>query len=204
MKAGIIYKFLTMQMQGNPGSTIQVFMAKIISIAAYKEHSALRAGYSYWRTLFGEDFADDARLVDLNALVLARLSEPGDDSSRALFSLIIGFLGYGETDTFESLDSKVQSRVLDIHLFLSDHIRFEMMFRLGWLDRLCGNQFTLFEMVTAFDRVRKICADQPPSLAKDHKDYETYSKLFERDQQVFIRHKVASALEAFKKKYHIT
>lgn len=176
-------------------------MAKIIPLSEYKARSALEAGYRRWRPLFNETFEADTRLSDLSPKTLCWLAEPGDESATAIHALIIGFLGYGDAVTFYSLDSKVQSQVLDIFLFLSDQIRFEMMYRLGWLECFLSSQYSLFEMVTEFECIKKRCQDQPPSLSKDHIDYETYSKLFERDQQVFIRRMLTSTLQVFKQTF---
>lgn len=173
-------------------------MAEIISLAEYKAQAAQQAVARYWRSLFKEPFDAQHRLSDLRPKVLCYLAEPGDESTAALYSLIIGFSGFNETTTFESLNSKLQSHILDIHLFLSDQIRFEMMFRMGWLERVVGNQYPLYELVVGFEQVRQVCRDQPPSLAKDHPDYPVFVELFERDQQVFIRRMMVSALEAFK------
>ena len=129
-------------------------MAKIITLNNVKKQKALQAGYGYWRTLFDEDFQAGTRLSDLQPKTLYYLAEPGDESATALYGLIIGFSGYGETVTFESLDSKIQSHLLDIHLFISDQIRFEMMFRLGWLERFLGRQYTLYEMVAEFKQIK--------------------------------------------------
>jgi hypothetical protein len=179
-------------------------MAKIIQLAEYKAHSALAVGYRRWRGLFDESFEAETRLSDLSPKTLCWLAEPGDNSATAIQALIIGFLGHGEAVTFYSLDSKVQSQVLDIFLFLSDQIRFEMMYRLGWLECFLGNQYALFEMVTEFEHIKNKFQDQPPSLSKEHIEYETYSKLFERDQQVFIRRMLTSALQVFKQTFALT
>jgi len=173
-------------------------MAKIIPIDDYRDLHALRAGYNHWRYKFNEDFDVRTGLSELSPATLGRLAEPGDDSTTALYALIIGFLGYGQSETFESLDSQIQSYILDLHLFMADQIRFEMMYRLGWLDEFIGNQFSLFEMVKKFERVKRACRDHPPQLAKDHPDYGDYQLLIDRDKQVFIRRMLSSALEAFK------
>jgi hypothetical protein len=41
-------------------------------------------------------------------------------------------------------------------------------------------------------------------LARDHADYKAYAKLIERDQQVFIRRMMISALDEFKKTHKLT
>ncbi|MGD8836337.1 MAG: hypothetical protein PVJ84_09115 [Desulfobacteraceae bacterium] len=179
-------------------------MAKIIPLAEYKERVALRAVGRYWDSLFEEPFDAQTRLADLSPKTLFYLAEPGDESSSTLYALIIGLFGFDETTTFRSLNSKMQNHILDIHLFISDQIRFEMMYRLGWLERFVGNHASFFEMVTAFVRVYRKCRDQPPLLARDHADYKSYAKLIERDQQVFIRRMMISALDEFKKTHKLT
>jgi hypothetical protein len=174
-------------------------MAKIIALGDYRNLQALRAGYSQWRRKFDEEFNARTRLSELGPATLSCLAEPGDDSTAVLYALIIGFIGHGFHDTFESLDSRNQGYVLDIHLFMVDQIRFEMMFRLGWLDNFIGNRFPLFEMVTEFERIKLACQTHPPQLAKAHPDYKTYRLLIDSDKQVFIRRMVSLALETFKK-----
>ena len=120
-------------------------MAKIIPLAEYKEQVALRAVGRYWDSLFEEPFDARIRLSDLRPKTLFYLAEPGDESSSTLYALIIGLFGFDETTTFKSLDSKMQNHILDIHLFISDQIRFEMMFRLGWLERFVGNHASLLK-----------------------------------------------------------
>jgi hypothetical protein len=174
-------------------------MAKVIPMDDYRNFRALRAGYSHWRRKFNEAFDARTNLSQLGPATLSYLAEPGDRSAAALYALILGFLGYGLHDTFESLDSHSQSHVLDIHLFMVDQVRFEMMFRLGWLDYFIANRVPLFEMVMEFDRIKLACQTHPPRLARDHPDYETYCSLIDRDKQVLIRRMLPLALETFKK-----
>jgi hypothetical protein len=173
-------------------------MAKVIALDDYRNSQALRAGYRQWRRIFNDPFSARTRLSDLGPATLSRLAEPGEHSTAALYDLIIGFLGYGPHAVFESLDSHRQSHVLDVHLFILDQIRFEMMFRLQWLENFIGNRFPLFDMVVGFQRIRSACQKHPPKLAKSHPDYEAYSLLIDRDKQVFIRRMLPLALETFK------
>jgi hypothetical protein len=174
-------------------------MAKIIALDDYRNLQAFRAGYNRWCGTFKEPFTPGTRLSDIGPATLIRLAEPGEDCTAVLYALIIGFLGLGRHAAFESLDSRTQSTVLDIHLFLLDQVRFEMMFRLGWLDDNIGNRYPLFEMVIEFPRIKQACQKRPPNLAKGHPDYEAYCVLIDRDKQVFIRRMLPLALEAFEK-----
>jgi hypothetical protein len=173
-------------------------MAKIISLHHYRDLNALRIGYSHWRRKFREDFNARTGLSDLSPATLCQLAEPGDESANALYALIIGFLGYRPSETFDSLDSPLQSIVLDIHLFMADQIRFEMLYRLGWIESWTGRQFPFFEMVKEFERVKRVCQEQPPRLAKSHPQWDEYHLLIHRDKQIFIRRMLVPALEAFK------
>jgi hypothetical protein len=176
-------------------------MAIIIPLSTYKEQIAIRDGFKTWRSLFQESFDGKTRLSDLTPETLSFLAEPGDRSSTALHAMIIGFCGHGASTCFEELAPGLQPRILDIFLFISDQIRFEMMLRLGWIEYFWGNRYPLYKMVTAFEQMKEGSHRHWPTLARDHYDYERYADLMERDQQVFIRRMVPSALSAFKQKY---
>ena len=176
-------------------------MAEIVHLSQIRDQVAVREGFAMWRRRFGGRYEADTCLADLSPPILCRLSEPGDESTDALNALIIGFSGYGKGVGFDDLDPHLQMAVVDMHLFLADQIRFEMMQRMGWLAQFSCSRVPLLEMVRDFDRVKAICQHRPPRLASDHPGYEEYKTLVERDQQVFIRRLVPSALEHFKKAF---
>ncbi len=178
-------------------------MVEIIALEEYRQRSLVTAGFKRWRSRYDQSFHVRTGLRDLVPATLFRLSTPGGEAVTDLYSLIIGFLGHGSQVEFDDLDSEGQTRVLDIHLFLSDQIRFEMMQRLGWLERFAGNRFPLLEMVTDFERVKQSCLRRPPALARDHPGYLTYCPLYALDQQVFLRRLFPSALEAFRTEYNL-
>ena len=178
-------------------------MADIVRLSDIREQNALRAGFRPWLSRFGQRFSRNTCLEDLRPETLSCLAEPGDGSSNLINALIIGFLELGEDLPFDALESRFQQRVLDIHLFLADQIRFEMMSRLGWLSACSANRYPLFTMVRDFDDAQKACQDQPPQLAPTHPLFAEYKRLIHRDQQVFIRRMLPSALEAFKNEYNL-
>lgn len=178
-------------------------MADIVHLSDIRNQNALRAGFRLWHSRFGQRFSSNTCLQDLRPEILSQLAAPGDDSANLINALIIGFLELGQSAVFEDLEPRLQSRVLDIHLFLADQIRFEMMWRLGWLSTYSAGQLPLFDLVRQFDHVQKACQDYPPQLAATHSGYADYKKLVHRDQQVFIRRMLPSALEAFKNDHNI-
>lgn len=172
-------------------------MAEIIQLAEYKAQTLLRDGFAIWRQTFDGQFDADTCLQDLDAEILYRLAEPGDEHADTLYGLVIGFVGYGAT-RFNALDANVQSLVIDIHLFLADTIRFEMMVRLGWLRKFIGSQLPLFETVRHWEQTKATCLNHPPELQADHLAYPHYQGLIHRDQQVFIRRLLPAAMDAFR------
>ena len=90
--------------------------------------------------------------------------------------------------------------VMDIHLFLADQVRFEMLHRLQWLTSYPCIQYSLLEMVQDFDKVKVACLEKSPELAESHPGFEAYNKLAGGDKEVFIRRLIPQALETFKGK----
>ncbi|MCP4747818.1 MAG: hypothetical protein GY874_17025 [Desulfobacteraceae bacterium] len=172
-------------------------MAEIVNLSDVREKIALRDGFALWRKRFPEQFDFRIRLLDLTPETLHRLAVPCEDSTYLINAMIIGFLGFGVNLAFESLEMRFQEKVVDIQLFVSDQVRFEMMYRLCWIERFIGNQYALFKMVRKFDKVYSDCMRQPPQLAKKHSCYEDYSRLFDRDKEVFIRRMLPAAMDAF-------
>lgn len=110
----------------------------------------------------------------------------------------MGILDFGQADGFYFLGNREQMRVVDIHLFLADQIRFELMRRLKWLLSFEGRRYSLLEMVREFDKIRERCRRHPPHMAPSDINYAEYIKLTDGDKEVFIRRMLPQALDAFK------
>ena len=90
--------------------------------------------------------------------------------------------------------------MVDIHLFLADQFRFEMMRRLGWVLGFEGRNYSLMEMIQQFVTIKNNCRERPPELAGTHPNYAEYSQLTAGDKEVFIRRMLQEALDAFEEK----
>lgn len=178
-------------------------MAEIVLLAQYREKSALRDGFHLLRSRFDQDFDACTRLSDLAPEVLYQLALPNDSSMQLLCGMILGFQGYGAAATFEAVNSNVQKKVVDLHLFISDQIRFEMMYRLDWLGHVPGRQLPIYAMIRDSAYAQRLCRQNPPRLSSDHSDFHSYHTLIERDRQVYIRRLMPAALEAFQKAYDL-
>ncbi len=176
-------------------------MAEIVQLSEYRRKSIIKAGYRLWHRCFQQKFDARTRLNDLDPEVLGRLSDPKEATTNLYYSLILGLLGYDESVSVNHLDNAIQLRLIDIHLFVADQVRFEMMRRLGWLSRFCATQYPIVEMVVQFDYFLELCLQDPPALAHSHPGYEQYRTMIRQDQQVFIRRMLPLVLDEFKKEF---
>ena len=172
-------------------------MTKVVDLHDYRTKVVEQRAFGPWQKRFGVAYHTKTCLPDLSDTTLFILAQPGEHSSIAYYEIIMGTLGLGPATKFDYLASEEQMRVVDIHLFLADQIRFEMMRRLEWLESLPCQNISIIAMVQEFDRVKAECRGTPPGLAPSHPGYETYQKLTARDKEVFVRQILREALEKF-------
>lgn len=175
-------------------------MAKIINFQKYQTRVVEQRGFNPWLKRFGESYGQTTRLSDISDRTLYFLAVPGELSNVAFYELIMGILDLGEASEFHNIDRDKQMQVMDIHLFLVDIVRFEMMHRLGWIDKLPCEGYSLLEMVQDFDKLKLKCKGKPPELLENHPDYHAYRELTRKDKESFIRRLLNNALETFNKK----
>jgi hypothetical protein len=173
-------------------------MAKIVNLHAYRTKVVEKRTFGPWRKRFGESFSQITGLTDLSSQTLYFLAYPGEKNAVALYEFIMGALDFGTATKFYYLEKRNQMVVMEIHLFLADQIRFEMMRRLEWIDNFPSMRYTLLEMVKLFERIKALCNTYKPKLAKSHPDFASYSKLTSADQEVFIRRMLPEALDTYK------
>jgi len=173
-------------------------MSELLDLTAYRSKVVEQRAFGSWRKRFGESYGAETRLADLSDRTLYFLAKPGEETAFAYYELIMGILGLGEAPKFYYLDEKDQLRVMDVHLFLADQVRFELMRRLGWLTSLPGENVTLLEMVQAFETTQAEARQKPAALSNTHPEYNAYNKLINAEKQVFIRRRLLKALEEFR------
>ena len=172
-------------------------MSQIVDLTAYRTKVVEQRAFVPWRKRFGESYGAETSLADLSDRTLYFLAKFGEETALAHYELIMGILGIGEGPKFYYLDHKDQLRVMDVHLFLIDQVRFELMRRLGWVTSFPGENYTLFEMVQAFETIGAEAGQKPVALSESHPDFNAYNKLHSKDKQAFIRRKIVKAIEEF-------
>jgi len=176
-------------------------MTKIVDLHHYRTQMVEQRAFGPWQKRFGETYNVKTCLGELSDKTLYFLAQPGEHCSIAYYEAIMGVLGLGPAAKFDYLPSEEQMKVVDIHLFLADQLRFEMMRRLTWLDALSCQKISIVEMIRDFDGVKANCRANPPKLAPSHPGYKSYQNLAARDKEVFIRQLLREALEEFPKRF---
>ena len=175
-------------------------MTKIVDLQSYRVKAVEQRGFGPWKKRFGESFDAHTGMADLSDQTLYFLAQPGESSSVAYYEVIMGVLKLGSAAKFHYLGNREQMLVVDLHLFLADQVRFEMMRRLGWIKDFEGLNYSILELVQKFDRVKEACRINPPVLSALNPDFAAYSRLTFGDKEVFIRRMLSQALDAFKKR----
>jgi hypothetical protein len=175
-------------------------MSQILDLTAYRSKQVEERAFGAWRKRFEEPYGAETKVADFSDKTLYFLAKPGEETAIAYYEFVMGILDLGKAPKFYYLDEVQQLRVVDIHLFLADQVRFELMRRLGWLSSFPGEEYTLLEMVQAFDATKTEVRKRHIALSPSHPDFGVFDKLTIEDKQVFVRRKLLKALEAFRAK----
>jgi hypothetical protein len=172
-------------------------MAKIVDLNTYRRRIFLDRAFGPWKKRFKETYDATLQLADLSDKTLLFLARPGDAGTLAFYEIIMGTLGIGTAAEFYTLDKQNQLKVVDIHLFLVDQVRFELMRRLGWVTRFPCQAHTLVGLIQDAERLKTESRGCPPDLSTSHADYATFRNLTALDKESFIRRLLSEALESF-------
>lgn len=172
-------------------------MGRLLYIAECKRRIAAKKGFHPWGRRFGISFDENTSVRRLDNQVIKYLVTGNEDSSAALYDLIMGIKGLGQAPRFQYLDSDSKMGVTDITLFLLDLVRFEAMYRLGWLDDYPFLKVPLVDVIQTFPDQSSAARNSLPVLSSAHPLYEQYVTEFEGDRHSFIRKLIPEAIKAF-------
>lgn len=112
-------------------------MAEIIELEQFRRKLAADQGFRTWLARFREKFGPQTSLRDLRDTTLLFLATPGDEHLYVIFDLVMGAKGWGTSTRFllADLPSEQKQAILDLSLRLLDYCRFEVLYRLGWVEK---------------------------------------------------------------------
>jgi len=175
-------------------------MTNIIQLEQYRKRKLGQVGFKLWNAKFRKTFDETTAIHDLPDSVLLFLASPGEKSAGIIYQLIQQ-LKY----PVEKLDdgvgtNEMEMDLMDIHLYLLDKVRFEMMLRLGWIDNYDSREKAILDLILEFDKSMIGSFDAPPQLCKNHPQFEDYQNLINREKELFIRKLFVNALIEFNSK----
>jgi len=172
-------------------------MGRLLHIVECKRRIAAKKGFNPWGRRFGISFDENTSVRGLDNQIIKYLVKGNEDSSAALCELIMGIKGLGHAPRFNNLDSESKMGVTDITLFLLDLVRFEAMYRLGWLDDYVFLKVPLVDLIQTFQDLFSAARHSSPALSSAHPLYEQYVAEFEGDRHSFIRKLIPEAIKSF-------
>jgi hypothetical protein len=172
-------------------------MGRLLYIVECKRRIAAKKGFNPWGRRFGISFDENTSVRRLDNQIIKYLIKGNEDSSSALYELIMGIKGLGQAPRFHHLDSESKMGVTDITLFLLDLVRFEAMYRLSWLDDYPFLRVPLVDIIQSFPDQFSAARHSSPALSSAHPLYEQYVAEFEGDRHSFIRKLIPEAIKAF-------
>lgn len=175
-------------------------MAKVVDMKEKRQELTAKRGFEKWSQRFAESFDENTRLIDLGDLTLAKLIEPGEESSMAIYEFIMGVQGLGTGTRFYFLENLDKMAIMDITLFFLDQLRFEAMRRLGWIEDFPTSKIPLVNLVAEFAVRFSTDKHRTPVLSSAHPRYQEYLKTFEGDRASFIRRLIPEVLEVYRQK----
>ncbi|MDR3555891.1 MAG: hypothetical protein P4L55_14130 [Syntrophobacteraceae bacterium] len=172
-------------------------MGRVLFLDECRRKIVARKGFDSWHRRFGIRFDENATVRILDASVIRFLARGNEDASCAFYELIMGIKGLGHAARFHFLDGRSKMCVTDITLFLLDLVRFEAMFRLGWIEDYRSLKVPLLDIIEDFQDKFAESRHTAPVLATAHPLYKEYAAQFDMDRHAFIRRLIPEAMKVF-------
>ncbi|MBT7712708.1 MAG: hypothetical protein HN745_13360 [Deltaproteobacteria bacterium] len=173
-------------------------MTKLVNLNQFRMNQTSARGFASWRKRFNEPLYHHTRFSDLENSTIHILAQPGENSSLIFYELIMDILNLGNVNKFSFLKPVDRLQVIDIHLFLADLVRFEMMHRIEWIVSYTDCDQSLIELVPRHDASDYSRYSNPPQLSESHPLFASFTEKIPREKEVMIRQLFGDALNVFK------
>ena len=173
-------------------------MADFIDLAEFRLRKKAHQAYCRWQRRLNYTPEPDTALENLPDRVLMILAELDQGASVALYDLVLGVRGWGAGENFYGLPPDRKMQALDAYLFLADQIRYEMMRRLGWVEGLAGEGFSLLELAEKPGEIQSRADSMVPRLTPAYHRYPELESRLGFEPLAVVRSLTPEALRAFR------
>ncbi len=175
-------------------------MATVIQLDQFKRHQIGKRCFKHLNARFRESYDGSTKTADLSDQVLLFLANPDEISTSLTYQLIQYVLLPKDRKPIHPPDKKTEIDLMDIHLYLVDKIRFEIMLRLGWIESYPGSDVTIIDLIINYEKTRYDRFKFPPQLSRNHEAFNEFVSLTDREKETFIRKFFLNALVVFSNK----
>ena len=172
-------------------------MAEIINFNKFLLGKRTRDAFKDWNNRFGCSLKDTTRIRDLPNHLLLALAEGGSEGNTLLDNVILKVWGIDKGSILE-LPSPIKLKLLDLSLFLMDQLRFECMFRLGWISPLKVREIPILDLLLSEQEEYKTYRTIPRPNT-NHPHYSRVQPMLEIEKEIFIRQQIPVVLDQFRR-----
>ncbi len=175
-------------------------MADVISLNHFKSRRLAHRAFRLWRRFFpGEGLWNEGTAwKDLPGAVLLAFASESDQAQTALYDFIMVCQGLGNSEAFESQDLDTLCRLLNGYFYLIDQARFEVMARLGWVERPAAGAKPLLEAACDPTIYETAALAETPPPRPAHPEYEEDRLGIGMERPVLVRKAVPEAIRRFR------
>ncbi|CAO0824812.1 conserved hypothetical protein [Desulfarculales bacterium] len=173
-------------------------MGVLVNLKDCWRGKAARQSFGRWERRMGFTPGPDTRVSDLPDGVLSRLAELDREATLALYDVVLGVRGWGPGERFTYLESRPKVEALDAFLFLADQVRFDLMRRLGWVQDVAAESFSMLDMAARSKDIQASFSPEVPKLTRAYHRYEDLERYLALEPAVVVRSLIPEALLAFR------
>lgn len=174
-------------------------MGDVVDLRESRLKRIAQLAFRGWDKKFKETFSHTTTIASVGHDVI-RFFASGTPQSMQILQAFVARCRYSKQikkSSYDDLDMTVKREIVDISLFLLDQMRFEAMFRLGWIDGFPTRTIPLVELVVDFYKEYEWLQYETPSLQPTHSLYPDYIQTYEPDRNSFVRRLIPHVLEMF-------
>ncbi len=173
-------------------------MGVLVDLEERRRTKAAQQSFGRWERRVGFAPGPATRISDLPDAVLSRLAELDREATLALYDVVLGVRGWGPGERFTYLESQPKVEALDAFLFLADQVRFDLMRRLGWVQGVAAESYSLLDMAARPKDIQASFLPQVPKLTKAYHRYEDLERRLALEPAAVVRSLIPEALLVFR------
>lgn len=174
-------------------------MGEVIDLQKSRLEKIARLAFRGWDKKFNEHFSHTTTIGDMGHEVI-RFFALGSPQAMQILQAFVAKCRYTkevQKSGYEQLDISAKREIIDVSLFILDQMRFEAMFRLGWITDFSARLIPLVELTLNFYEDYNWLQYETPKLHPDHGLYAEYLNVYEADKKSFVRKLIPHVLEVF-------